>query len=265
MNNSSANGGPALEALRQELDGLDDGLLDLLGKRFALTEQVKAIKQVSGKLAQSPLRPAREDKILRRLVARAAESGLDPGFVVKVWRAVLSESSRRQATITIHVPKKLSASIGQRLRIRDHFGAMAVEDWKDEAQALMQVNTAPGDLCIVETESQWTAPMIAGQSGAARVIATLPVIQDGPIPKLLVIGHAPAEATGHDETLLITQGNLPRDFAIAPVWQVKLGPFRVSALAGFFSEHESPLVGLARSNISLGLMLAGRYPSAIEV
>lgn len=264
-NNSSGHSGSALDALRRELDGIDDGLLELLGKRFAVTEQVKALKQATGKLIQSPVRPARESQILRRLLAAAAAKGLDPAFVLRVWRDILSESTGRQSQVTIHVAKKLSQVIGHRLRIRDHFGTLAVEEWKDEAQALMQVNSSAGDLCVVETEGAWITPMIEGKSGTARVISTLPVIRDGSVPKLLVIGHVPPEATGQDETLLITQGSLPRDFAPQPLWQMKVGAFRLSGLAGFFSEHESPLVGLSRSNMSLGLMLAGRYPSAIEV
>jgi chorismate mutase len=263
MSKSAQN--PALEALRQELDGIDGRILDLLGKRFAVTEQVKALKQVKGGGAQSPLRPSREMLILRRLVSESAFKDLDPAFVLRLWRTILSESSQRQSPTTIHVSKRLSATMGNRLRIRDHFGPMAVEEWKDEAQALMQVNTQARDLCIVEIDGNWIGPMIEGKSGAARVISTLPVLREGDAPKLLVIGHATTEPTGQDETLLITQGNLPRDFAPQPAWQVKVGPFRLSGLPGYFSEHESPLVGLSRSNISLGLMLAGRYPSAIEV
>jgi chorismate mutase len=263
MNSNNQN--PALEALRQELDGIDGKILDLLGKRFSVTEQVKALKHVKGGPVQSPLRPSRETQILRRLLSEAAFKDLDPAFVVRIWRAILTESSQRQSTTTIHITKKLSNAIGNRMRIRDHFGPMAVEEWKDEAQALMQANTSPRDLCIVETEGNWIAPMIEGKSGQARVIASLPVIREGEVPKLLIIGHVTTEPTGQDETLLITQGNLPRDFAPQPAWQVKVGPFRLSGLPGYFSEHESPIVGLSRSNISLGLMLAGRYPSAIEV
>ena len=48
-------------------------------------------------------------------------------------------------------------------------------------------------------------------------------------------------------------------------WQVKAGTRRISCLPGFLSEHESPLVGLMRSNATLGLKVAGRYPSPIEV
>jgi chorismate mutase / prephenate dehydratase len=265
MMNEMKNEGGALEALRQELDSIDTGLLKLLGERFVLTEQVKALKQVAARVSQSPLRPAREALILRRLLQEAKEKDLDPAFVLRLWRGILSESIRLQAPITIHIPQKLSATIGNRLRIRDHFANLPVEEWKDEAQAMAQVGASSGDLCIVETESNWVEAMIAGKAGGAQVVQTLPAISDSAVPKLLVIGRAMTEATGQDETLIVTQGNLPRDFALMPIWQAKVGPFRLSTLAGFFSEHEGPLVGIMRSNSNLGLMVAGRYPSPIEI
>jgi chorismate mutase / prephenate dehydratase len=264
MNDKPTSGG-ALEALRQELDGVDGKLLKLLADRFVLTEQVKALKLATTKVTQSPVRPAREASMLRRLLTEGKEKDLDPAFVLRQWRSIISESIRRQAPVTIHIPQKLSAAIGNRLRIRDHFAGIAVEEWKDEAQALMQVNAAAGDLCIVETEGNWIEPMIAGKAGGAQVLQTLPVLNEDKVPKLLVFGRAPVEATGQDETLIVTQGNLPRDFAPLPIWQVKVGPFKLSALAGFYSEHEAPLVGVMRSNSTLGLMVAGRYPSAIEI
>jgi chorismate mutase / prephenate dehydratase len=256
---------PALDALRRELDDVDDALLALLAKRQGVTRQVKSFKQVSAKTFASPLRPAREAQIHRRILAQAEELGVAPGLALRLWRAILTDSSLSQAPITLHVSKRLSQSIGNRMRLRDHFPAMAVEEWRDEAQALMQVNVNPGDICVVETESPWVDACVAGKAGAAQVIAALPVIKSGDAPELLVFGTAPVEATGNDETLIITQGNLPRDFALQPLWQVKSGPWRLSGLAGFHSEHEGPLVGLIRSNMSLGLKLGGRYASAIEV
>jgi chorismate mutase / prephenate dehydratase len=264
MNDTPSSGG-ALEALRHELDGIDAKLLKLLGERFVLTEQVKALKQVTAKVTQTPLRPAREAMMLRKLLTEAREKGLNPNFVLRQWRNIIAESIHQQAPITIHIPQKLSATIGNRLRIRDHFGAIPVEEWKDESQALMQVNASHADLCIVETDSNWIEPMIAGKAGGAQVLQTLPVIGEDRVPKLLVMGRALVEATGQDETLVITQGSLPRDFAVLPIWQTKVGPFKLSALAGFFSEHEAPLVGIMRSNSTLGLMVAGRYPSMIEI
>ena len=256
---------PALDALRRELDDVDDALLGLLAKRLTITQQVKSFKQVTTKTTGSPLRPAREAQIHRRIMQAAKAQNIEPAFALRLWRAILTDSSLGQAPMTLHVSKRLSQTLGHRLRLREHFPAMPVEEWKDETQALMQVNVNPADICVVETESPWIDACVAGKAGTAQIIGALPVIRGEVMPQLLIFGNAPAEATGHDETLLITQGNLPRDFAVQPVWQVKSGPWRLSALAGFYSEHESPIIGLTRSNISLGLKVAGRYPSAIGI
>jgi chorismate mutase / prephenate dehydratase len=256
---------PALDALRRELDDVDDALLALLAKRVGLTAQVKSFKQVTAKDLGSPLRPAREAQIHRRIMQAANAQHVEPALALRLWRAILTQSSLAQAPITLHVSKRLTQTLGHRLRLREHFPAMHVEEWRDETQALMQVNVNPGDICIVETESPWIEACVSGKAGSAQIIGTLPVIRDETMPQLLIFGNAPAEATGYDETLLITEGNLPRDFAVHPIWQIKSGPWRVSALAGFYSEHESPIVGLARSNPSLGLKVAGRYPSAIVI
>jgi chorismate mutase / prephenate dehydratase len=256
---------PALEALRRELDEVDDALLALLAKRLALTGQVKSFKQVTVKSPTSPLRPGREAHIHRRLLLAAKNQNVDPHLALRLWRTILTDSSLGQAPMTLHISKRLSQTLGHRLRLRDHFPGMPVEEWRDEAQALMQVNANPGDICAVETDAPWIDACVAGKAGTAQIIAALPVIKVEAAPQLLIFGNALTEATGHDETLLITQGNLPRDFALQPLWQTKSGPWRLSALAGYHSEQESPLVGLTRSNISLGLKLAGRYPSAIEV
>jgi hypothetical protein len=201
--------------------------------------------------------------ILKRLVA--GRGGLAPELLVRLWRGIISEATLKQGGVTVHVSKKLSQALGNRLRIRDHFGRFAVEEWKDTAQALMQINANPADICVVETESDWIEPFIEGKAGKAHAIATLPALKDADIPRLLVFGVTPTQATGEDETLLISRGNLPRDFAVQPSWQLKLGPYRLSSLAGWYSEHESPLISVSRSNPGLGLRVAGRYASAIEV
>ena len=254
--------GLSLDDVRREIDALDDQILDLIGKRFDVTRHVRGLKQNDA--TTMPLRPTREATILRRLLGRAKGGPASPELLVRLWRAILNESSRSQAPITLHVSRHLSNNMGHRLRLRDYFGVMPVEEYRDEAQALMQIESSPGDLCIVETEQPWTEGFIAGHAGRAQVIACLPVLKEDNVPKLLVIGQAPVEATGLDETLVISEGKLPRDFAPQPLWQVKIGAHRLSGLPGFLMEHEGPLVGLMRSNASLRLKVAGRYASAIE-
>lgn len=254
-----------LGEVRKTLDQIDDQILDLLAKRIRTTEEVKRVKQNELKLHASPLRPTREAAIMRRLLARAQEMNVSPALIMRIWRSVISDSSLRQAPITLHISKHLNANIAHRLRLRDYFGVIAVEEYRDEAQALMQIDTSPGDLCVVETEQPWVEAFIAGRAGRAQVIASLPVIHEDTIPKLLLIGQAPVEVSGNDETLVITEGKLPRDFTPQPLWQSKIGHHRLSCLPGFHTEYEGPLVGLVRTNASLKLKIAGHYSSAISV
>jgi chorismate mutase len=252
-----------LRLIRARIDSCDNRMLDILAERFKLVEDVKALKSKAP--VSLPLRPAREQEILRRLVGKAKAANLSPELLVRLWPLIISQASQIQAPVTIHVAKKLFQNISLRMRIRDYYGVMPVEDCKDEAQAMLQVDMSRGDICIVETESPWVEPFVRGGAGAAQVIATLPVLREGDAPKLLVIGHATPVATGDDETLLISKGALPRAFSPTPLWQAKSGDYRISALPGFLSANEQPFVGLTRSNAALGLKVVGHYPSPIEV
>ena len=254
-----------LASIREEIDQIDDHLLILLEQRFAVTEKVRRAKADSKDAWPLPLRPAREAAIMRRLLAKAKGGLVNPELVVRLWRAIISQSSVNQSPITVHVSRHLNANVGHRLRLRDYFGPLPVEDYRDEAQALLQINAQPADLCVVETEQPWAEAFVAGKAGAARVIAAIPVLKEEGIPRLLVLGQAPASGVGDHETLVISSGKLPRAFSPEPLWQVKSGALRLSALPGFLAEHESPLVGLIRSNTALGLVLAGHYSPAIEI
>jgi chorismate mutase / prephenate dehydratase len=263
--NSHSRPMPSLGEARKALDEIDDRILDLLAQRVEVTGQVKRAKENEIQIYPSPLRPTREAVILRRLLARAKETDVSPELILRVWRAIISDSSLRQAAITLHVSKHLNANMAHRLRLRDYFGAINVEEYRDEAQALMQIDASPGDLCVVETEQPWVEAFMLGHGGKAQVIASLPILKESELPKLLLIGQAPVEASGFDETLVISEGKLPRDFTPQPMWQSKIGNLRLSCLPGYLTEHEGPLVGLMRSNASLKLKIAGRYSSAIEV
>jgi hypothetical protein len=149
--------------------------------------------------------------------------------------------------------------------LRDHFGPLHVEEWRDDAQAMMQINAEPKDICVVETDQNWVDAYMDGMAGRAQVIAALPVLAEDLVPKLLILGQAPTESTSDDETLVISNGKLPRDFAPEPLWQTKVGQYRLSALPGYLDEHESPLVSLLRQNAALGLRVAGRYAAAIRI
>jgi chorismate mutase len=255
---------PNLEDIRKEIDAIDDGIADLVARRIAASLQVRQNKAADGSISQSPIRPAREAAILRRLLTRSA-GAVPPDLLVRLWRVILSSSTLAQAEVSLHVPKRLAASAAAQRVLSAHFGAMPIADYRDEAQAMVQVNLSPGDLCVVEMGSSWAEAFVSGAAGEARVIGVLPVLRAEDAPAYVILGHAAAQPTGDDETLVISTGKLPRDFAPAPLWQARSGVFTISSLPGFLSDREGGLAALLRSNAALSLRVAGQIPSQIEV
>ena len=263
MNHDKSVHSPLQEA-RREIDAIDDQLIALLAQRFAVTARVRTAKAGEEQPWPLPIRPAREAQIMRRVIAAGKQNALMPQLMVRLWRAIINQSSLNQSSITVHVSRHLRANQALRFMVHDNFGDMPLEEYRDEAQALIQINADPSGLCIVETEQPWAEAFMAGQAGQARVISCLPWIAgDLQQPGLLVLGQAPLAESGDDETLIISSGRLPRDFPLAPLWQGKSGALRLTALPGFIGEHENPLVGLARSNPALGLRIAGHYSRPI--
>jgi chorismate mutase/prephenate dehydratase len=88
------NGTPAaLAALRDELDRIDSGLVDLLAARQHAVTRVAAVKSET----DAPLRDVlREGEQAARLGARARALGLDELFVVRLFRDIIDFSVRTQ-------------------------------------------------------------------------------------------------------------------------------------------------------------------------
>lgn len=85
--------GPDLQALRETIEAIDARLLDLLRERMAVVERVATAKLD----AAWPFRDAlREDGLLVRLRRHAAERGLDPHEVERLYRVVLDMSVAHQ-------------------------------------------------------------------------------------------------------------------------------------------------------------------------
>lgn len=253
-----------LDAIRREIDAIDGELVESLRKRIAASERVRSSKTETGSLAVSPIRPGREAQILRGLV-RQADGSLRPELLVRLWRLILSSSTLAQAPVCINLSKALAAKTDLRIMIAEYFGAMPIEEYDHEAAALACLSSNPGDICVFEPGAYWPEAYLRGLAGGASVIGTVPAIRAGAQPSLLIMGHALTEPTGQDETLVLSTGSLPRDFSPVPLWQVRTGAHMLSCLPGFLGEGDGPLAALMRSNAMLGLRIAGRYPSPIEI
>jgi chorismate mutase/prephenate dehydratase len=250
----------SLAEIRREIDRIDDDILQLIAARLDIVDRVRAHKLKTAGAAASPIRPGREALILRRLIER---DQVPADLCFRIWRALISAATLKQAPVRIHGSAAFFASPMAQTMLREYFGPSAFTDHPGEAVAFEALAQNPGDLAAVAIDGAWTRAWLEGHAGPTQVIGVLPFLTTASIPRLLVFGHAEPEPTGADETLVLTDGQLPRDFAPRPLWQMRTGDLRLTSLPGFLSEHNAPLVGLARSNGSLALSVLGRYPSPI--
>ena len=248
-----------LDAIRREIDAIDDQILDLLERRFAATWRVKAMKSSDGSIAASPFRPAREAAMLRRLIGRDRVS-VAPDLLVRLWRVILSASTQVQAPVTLHVDQAVGGDFDTRLLIAQHFCGMRVEVHPTASRALGALGTAHGDLAILGTTADWPKAHLANGKGSARVIGTLPLVSGGDVPRLLVFGHAEPQESGDDETLILSPGIAPK--MSSALWQAVAGGFTLISLPGFLGEDALVQAPIAQLD---GARIAGRCPRPIKV
>jgi chorismate mutase / prephenate dehydratase len=255
---------PSLEDIRREIDRIDDAVLKLIGERLAMVDRVRAAKKESEDGRSSPMRPGREAGILKRLI-EASKDEIPAEVCFTVWRALISAATQKQAPVRVHGPAGLLASASAHFMVREYFGSAGLITHADEEAAFAALADHPSDVAAMITDGPWLTPFLKGLAGKAQVIGCLPFLAPEPTPRVLIFGHSTPEPTGDDETLVVTDGQVPRDFAPAPLWQIETGGKRLTSLPGFLSEHNMPLINLQRSNSRLALTVVGRYPSPIEV
>ena len=76
-----------LAQARLEIDAIDDQIVDLLARRFAVVERVVAIKTEAGIPA---LLPDRVEEVVARVRARASDIGVPPELADSLWRELIA-------------------------------------------------------------------------------------------------------------------------------------------------------------------------------
>lgn len=94
-----ARGADALEALRRDIDQIDEQIVDLLARRLAKVHSVVAIKKAAG----LPIyHPAREENLISQRRKQASAVGLDPDHIEELYRCIMRQSRVRQ---TVHAAR----------------------------------------------------------------------------------------------------------------------------------------------------------------
>lgn len=207
-----------LSDVRREIDEIDDAILSLLKRRFGVVARVKEIKGLRDGAAGTPMRPAREAQVIRRLVG-AAGSELPGRVVARLWMELIAAASRFQSPISIHLPSSASRIAYQDL-IRFHAGAETpvieherAEDVIDAAaQSAADIALCPlddGSGSVRDEERRCMEALIRAGNSGMQVVARLPFIKGASAVEGLVVGKVPFEPSGDDVTLFAVTGSMP--------------------------------------------------------
>jgi chorismate mutase len=139
----------SLEALRREIDRIDDSLLDLIEQRLAASDSVAALKQSEGD-GRLKLRPAREAAVLTRLVERADRAS--PELVTLIWRTLMSYALQAQAP-TVMVLWAARDPVALMERTRHHFGPAGEIRWVDRPEDAIEAARSSEAVAVIEGQA----------------------------------------------------------------------------------------------------------------
>ncbi len=85
-----------LENIRKQIDSIDSRIIQLLGKRFKLVENVAKYKQLNN---IKPLQPKRWQEVLEKIKKLGLENNLDEALVSDVWNLIHENALKKEAKI----------------------------------------------------------------------------------------------------------------------------------------------------------------------
>ena len=85
-----------LASLRREIDGIDDEIIDLLARRFAICRDVAAYKLGHG---IAVVLPDRIEEVKRRCADRAEPLGVGRAFVTALYTLIIDETCETERTV----------------------------------------------------------------------------------------------------------------------------------------------------------------------
>lgn len=206
----------SLDALRHEIDRIDDAIHDLVMRRLEVVAGMGALK------GDGPaVRPAREAMLLRRLAARH-RGRLPKPVLVRLWRELFAAGTALQGAFAIAVPAPESRP-GEAAALwdlaRDQYGSRTpIETHADPSGVVRAVRDGAVTVGVLpwprdgEPDPWWPA-LADVDRGAPRIVARLPFVARGNARgegDALAIACVEPESTGDDRTLMVlTAGGGP--------------------------------------------------------
>jgi chorismate mutase len=194
-----------LEAIRGEIDAIDDRILELVVRRAALAEEVRQAKTDHGAAA---LRPAREGQMLRRLAGRP-RGQISVEQLWRLWRELIMANARLQFPLTVDtVAGTRNLALWDMGRAHFCFETeMCAHD--DACAALAALGAGGGRVALLPFgEAAWWRGI---KPGGPRVFGVLPMIaqagEEAAPPRAALVGEVALSDGGADATVLRAVGD----------------------------------------------------------
>ena len=190
--------GARLDAIRREIDSLDEALLDLLSRRARAVLEVGAVK--SGQAEPRYYRPERETAVIKRLAA-INEGPLADSDVVRLFREIMSTCRSLEQRLKVGC-----ATVGEVCAAIGYFGgAVEICAATDSGEALEAVADSRYDYSVIRFSDAFTTPPVV----VALCEHELRVCAEWYAPegeRYLVVGTNAFPPTGDDWTAMVVPG-----------------------------------------------------------
>ena len=204
-----AKSGLTLDAVRKNIDAVDQKLHELLVERGRLSEMVAEIKRPDLAQGGLPMRSAREAQMMRSLAGR--DHGPMPiPTILRIWREIIGASAAMQAPMKVAV-----AGAHDPVSAFDHarslYGvAVPISLADNPRQVLRALSTGSAQIGVLPEPGQdeagsWWTSLVDAPFGAV-ITARLPFLKaDDQAPdaeRFVVVAQAPLEPSGADQSYI---------------------------------------------------------------
>lgn len=203
-----SQGAPSLQDLRQHIDAIDDQIHDLIMERTRIVETVRDLKRDD----RIKIRPAREDQIVCRLVARH-KGPFPKAELVRIWRELIVATLGFEGPFSVAVYMATESSSAWDLA-RDYYGThtpmTAYTSFHRVIEAVRSQESTVGILPLPRQDdtNPWWRHLATDSPGAPRIIARLPFAGEGNARagepgEALVICPIDREPSGRDRSFIV--------------------------------------------------------------
>jgi chorismate mutase-like protein len=242
-----ADAEPTLEALRAEIDAIDETLHRQIMRRAEVALRIGAVKNSNGG-EPALMRPSREAQVLRQLILRH-EGAFPKAVIVRLWREIMGAVLRMQGpfSVAVYAPERAAGCWDL---ARDHFGSLTPASAHDSAQQVLSaLATGAASVGVLplpdsnDTQPWW--PMLLGHDAKRpRIVARLPfgsgeTVRGAPL-EALAVAPIPVESTGRDRTVLVIEATAPMSRS-ALAAKIKAAGFETAVIQSWHSPSEQAI------------------------